>query len=354
MKLNHYNSDQLKNISVAPEQGLRVAMNIMSENALRLIPVVEPETMRLVGVLADGDIRRFLLTGSLDALVKEAANTTPIVATTEITLRNARSEMSTRGVDYLPVVKDGIVTDLFVLWAVYDSPSITAVIMAGGLGSRLSPITDNCPKPLVELGDKPILGHIIEHLRDQGVDRFVLCLNYLGDMIVDRFGHGSELGVQIEYVTEKMRLGTGGALSLVNEEWLTDSFLCMNGDILTDLDVSALTDEHNRSGSVATMVTRDFHYTVPYGVIQRDDHGRFLGSSEKPTVSFPINAGIYMLQKPVLSEIPKDEFFDLPTLFQKLLSKGQAVGTHAHEGRWIDIGTIDELERARKILQGTT
>lgn len=352
MKLIHFEGARLQAVCAHDHMSLRQAMIVMNEARLRLIPVVREGSAELVGVLADGDIRRFLAGGGKsDARVIDAINATPRVSRQPVAVKEARAELLRRGVEYLPVVKDGQITDLFVLWAINMPTETTAVIMAGGLGTRLSPLTDKCPKPLVELGGRPILSHIIEHLQSQGVSRFVLAVNYLAQMIVNRYGDGSDLGIEIEYVHETKRLGTGGALSLVAPELLSEPFLCMNGDILTDVDVGALTDAHRENDWSATMVTREHQYTVPYGVIRRSAEGRFQGSDEKPTVSFPINAGIYMLSKDVLPLIPQDEFFDLPTLFDRVQEKTMSAGTFGHDGRWIDIGSVAELERARLIFE---
>lgn len=353
MRVIHFSGSKLRDICVTVETSLREAMKLMTDHSIRLVPVIDPKTMYLVGVLADGDTRRFLSAdGSVDDAVGLACNRSPKVMTDPLSVGNARQELQLRKTEYLPVTQDEILTDMFVLWAVNTPLDTVAVIMAGGLGSRLAPITNTCPKPLVELAGKPILTHIIEHLRDQGVSRFVLSLNYLSDMIVNQYGTGRDLSVEITYVRETKRLGTGGALSLIDEAQLSEPFLCMNGDILSDIDVSAIMQRHKENGWQGTMVAKEFHYTVPYGVVRRSDTGEFQGSDEKPTLSFPINAGIYMLSKEVLSMIPKDEFFDLPTLFDKLSETPGRAGTCVHDGRWIDIGSLAELDRAQKLYEG--
>lgn len=352
MKLLHFKDSRLKEVCVCETASLRKAMAVMTQSSLRLIPVLKEDGQSLVGVLADGDIRRYLAAyGNVDDPVILVANTRPRIHTRPLSSQNAQSAMQLSGVEYLPVVQEGVLTDLYVLWAINAPSALTAVIMAGGLGSRLAPHTNDCPKPLVQLGDRPILTHIIENLRDQGVRKFVLCLNYLGQMIVDHYGDGSDLDVEISYVHETKRLGTGGALSLVPADQLSEPFLCMNGDILTDLDANALYEAHLATNWAGTMVTRDFQYQVPYGVIRKDDDGEFVGSDEKPSLSYPINAGIYMLSKDVLPLIPPDTFYDLPTLFNELIETPQSAGTFGHDGRWIDIGSVSELERARKIFE---
>lgn len=334
-------------VTVPSTATVRETMGVMSRQSLRLAPVVDPADGRFAGVAADGDLRRFLAGGgSLDAPVADAMNRSPIVTETDLGLHEVRTKMSWRGIEYLPLVQDGRLGALYVLWAGGLPQQLTAVIMAGGLGSRLRPMTDNCPKPLIPMGGRPILTHIMEHLRDEGVRRFILSVNYLGEMIVDHYGDGSDLGVEVDYVHETKRMGTGGALGLIDPGVLSEPFLCLNADILNDLDVNALLDKHQRNRWDATMVVRDHSYTVPYGVVRRSEDGLFLCSEEKPTVTFQINAGIYMLSKSVLPLIPRDQFYDLPCIFEEVRRRGMAGGTHLHEGRWIDVGTIAEYQRA--------
>lgn len=253
----------------------------------------------------------------------------------------------------MPELHDGKLVALHVLWVAPPPAEMTAVLMAGGLGSRLAPLTDDCPKPLLEMGNKPILTHIIEHLRDQGVRRFVLSVNYLAEMLVNHYGDGSELDVFIDYVHETKRMGTGGALSLVDPQALSDNFLVLNGDILNDVNISELSTAHQFGGWQATMVVREHSYTIPYGVVRSADDGSFEGAEEKPTMHYRINAGIYMLSKSVLKAVPGGIFYDLPTLFDDLPRHGMRGGTYTHPGRWIDIGNVADFNRARSIFEGS-
>ncbi len=354
MRLENRNGSALDQICVHDGQSVLEAMKIMSKAGLRLIPVLAADDNTFAGVVADGDIRRFLSDGGqMEDDVGQATNRTPATLDHSMSQTEARALMLRRGIEYLPVVKDGQLSSLYVLWVTASTQELTAVIMAGGLGSRLAPLTDNCPKPLLPLGDKPILTHIIENLRDQGVGRFVLSTNYLSEMIVDHYGDGSSLDVSISYVHETSRMGTGGALGLVDPAELSEPFLCLNGDILNDIDVDALREQHQSNQWDATMVVRDFSYTVPYGVVKTSADEAFVGAEEKPTTHYRINAGCYMLSKSVLGVVPQDKFYDLPTLFSDMLERGMKGGTYMHKGRWIDIGDIKELERARNIFKGS-
>lgn len=353
MRLANYTSRDLTHLCVHDGQTILEAMQVMTKAGLRLIPVKSQNDDSFVGVVADGDIRRFLSGGGqIDALVSAAVNKTPLVLNDALPLADVKARMERAGVEYLPYVKDGQLLSLYVLWIGTGLQKLSAVIMAGGLGSRLAPLTDTCPKPLLPIGDKPILTHIIQSLRDQGVGHFVISVNYLSEMIVNHYGDGSGLGVDIEYVYETERKGTGGALGLIPAETLSDPFLCLNGDILNDIDIDTLRAQHQSHMWDATMVVRDFAYTVPYGVVKVDDDEAFTGAEEKPTMHFRINAGFYMLSKSVLNVVPRGQFYDLPTLFTDLKDRNMKAGTCVHHGRWIDIGNITELQRARAIFEG--
>lgn len=352
MRLAKYQNRDLDHLCAGEANTVRETMAIMNQSGLRLVPVKSEIGNAFLGVVADGDLRRFLVAGgSLEAKVGQATNRSPVVISTDASSTEIRSLMLRRGIEYLPLVVDGELRAFYVLWTANTPKKLTAVIMAGGLGSRLAPLTDNCPKPLLELNGKPILSYIIEHLRDQGVTRFILSVNYLSEMIIDYYGDGSAMDVDIEYIHETKRMGTGGSLSTIDTEALSDPFLCLNGDLLSDIEVNDLQQQHRAENWDATMVVRDHNYTVPYGVVRQSDGGQFMGSDEKPTMTFKINAGIYMLSKSVLSVIPRNSFYDLPNLFDDLRSRDMRGGTYTHHGRWIDIGNFVDLERARKIYE---
>lgn len=353
MRLASYTGRDLPNLCIKETQSVLEAMQVMSKAGMRLVPVVRKSDNHFVGVVADGDLRRFLSSGGqMDAPVSDAVNRAPQIIETDMSALDVRAFMLRRGIEALPLVQNGQLVSLFVLWVASDTQALSAMIMAGGLGSRLAPLTDTCPKPLLLVGGKPILTHIIENLRDQGVKRFILSVNYLSEMIVDHYGDGSDLDVSISYQHETERMGTGGALGLVETAELSEPFLCLNGDILNDIDVDALMLQHTNNNWDATMVVRDFAYTVPYGVVDVGEDNTFQGAREKPTAHYRINAGFYMLSKSILTVVPRNVFYDLPTLFNDLQERNMKSGTYMHKGRWIDIGNVTELDRARAIFDG--
>lgn len=336
-------------LTVGSHDEIRHAMDRMNETGRTLLLVVDGD--RFVGVVADGDIRRYLAGGgTADEEVSVAVNRTPTTLPVDTASSEVRAFMARRGFEYLPLVEGDRVGALCILDRAPRSTELSAVIMAGGLGSRLAPLTDDCPKPLLPLGGKPILSHILNHLREQGIHRYVFSVSYLAHMIVDHYDDGSGFDCFIDYVHETQRLGTGGPLGLIDPALLSDPFLCVNGDVLNDVDVGALLETHVSNRWHATMVVRRHTNTIPYGVVETSDDGGFVQIHEKPVQSLLINAGVYMLSKSALEVVPTGRFYDLPSLFEDLPVRGMATGTFTHAGRWIDIGTRHEYDRAKAIL----
>lgn len=228
-----------------------------------------------------------------------------------------------------------------------------AVILAGGKGVRLRPLTYTIPKPLLPVGEKPILEEIVEWLKSYGVRDLILAVGYRAELIETYFRDGSQLDVQIDYVREAHPLGTAGPLSLVRRAFDLppgDPLLAMNGDFLTDLDLRAFVDFHRAGGYEITVATRAFEMQHPYGVIEVDGE-RVTGIVEKPVETDIVSAGIYALQPSALDAIPHDRFFDIPDLVNALLAEGRSVGAYQFAGQWIAIDRIEELEDAARLIR---
>jgi len=219
------------------------------------------------------------------------------------------------------------------------------VIMAGGLGSRLRPLTYQQPKPLLKVGTKPILETIIENFVSQGFYRFYLCINYKGHMIKEYFNDGNQWNIDIRYIEEPKRLGTAGALSLLPER-PNEPFFVMNGDLLTKVDFVRLLQFHQKQNAVATMCVREYTHTIPYGVTNLDG-SKVLDLVEKPTHRYHTNAGIYTVNPEMIDKIPADTFFDMPTLINHLLEEQLHIASFPLHEYWIDIGHIRDFEQAR-------
>lgn len=227
-----------------------------------------------------------------------------------------------------------------------------AVILAGGKGVRLRPLTYTIPKPLLPVGEKPILEEIIERLKAQGVRDFVIAVGYRAELIETYFRDGSQLGVRIAYVRETAPLGTAGPLALVRAQCDVpedEPLLVMNGDILTDLDTRALAQAHAASGCEMTVATREYQLHHPYGVIDVTD-GKISGITEKPSVTDTVSAGIYAIDASALDVVPEGRAFDMPDMVNALLAAGRSVGAYGFDDAWIAIDRIEQLEDAGRII----
>ena len=218
--------------------------------------------------------------------------------------------------------------------------------MVGGLGTRLRPLTQDTPKPMLKVGNKPILQTIVEKFAEYGFANITMCVNFNAGIIKDYFGDGKEFGVNIDYILEQKRMGTAGALSLLKER-PNEPFFVMNGDLLTNVNFEHIFNYHTLHKATATMCVREYDYEVPYGVVKMNDN-KIVEISEKPVQKFFVSAGIYMLSPEILDLIPKNEFYDMPTLFEKLIKLSKNIISFPIREYWLDIGRIEEYQRANE------
>lgn len=317
-----------------------------SSEGLRILIVLNEED-RFIGIIADPDIRKALLRGvSLDDNIKSVINYNPIVANVNDAKEKIFEISVKHNVYQIPIVNNEgqVVRIEQVIHNLVATPRDNkVVIMAGGLGMRLRPLTENLPKPMLPIGKKPILQIIVERFKKQGFTDIVLCVNYKAEVIESYFGNGEKYGVKITYVYEKKRMGTAGALSLL-EDIGNNPVLVVNGDVLTNVDYNKILEFHNEKKSLATMGVREYSYQNPYGVI-REDKGIIVAIEEKPNYTFLVNSGIYVLETDIISRIPKNQFFDMPSLFEKLMDTNR-IHSYLIEDYWIDIGRLEEYNKA--------
>jgi dTDP-glucose pyrophosphorylase len=336
-----------KKVVIAPEVSIREAIRTIDTGALQIALVVDTEN-RLQGTLTDGDVRRGILREvSFDDPVCKIMNSSPVVAHVHQGREKILNLMKERSLHQIPIVDgEGRLVGLEVVEALLQSQHFSnqVVIMAGGLGSRLRPMTNDCPKPMLKVGGRPILETLLRNLKEQGFFRIYLSVNYMADLITDYFGDGSAFGVEIEYLHEEKKLGTAGALSLMPEP-PTEPLVVMNGDLLTKVDFQHLFDFHNHHKAVATMCVREYDFQVPYGVVKVDQH-RMVGIEEKPVHKFFVNAGIYVLNPQVLTAIPQGTYCDMPAVFDRLAQEGHDSAAFPIREYWLDIGRLDDFERA--------
>jgi dTDP-glucose pyrophosphorylase len=308
---------------------------------------------KLVGTATDGDIRRAILAAvPLDSPISEVMNRTPVTAPVGITNEAALALMRRHAIHQLPVIDgDGRVREVKLIDRL-TRPSHGdhwVVLMAGGLGSRLKPLTDELPKPLIKVGDRPILETVLTGFVKAGFENFFISVNYKADMIRAHFGDGSAWGVRIEYLHEKERLGTAGALSLMPAR-PTRPFFVMNGDLLTTVDFEKMLRYHDEHSAYLTICVRDHNVTVPFGVVEFDGH-RLVSIVEKPTKKYFVNAGVYLLDPGVLDFVAAGEPVDMPVLIEQLVAAGRTVVVFPLREYWIDVGRLDDLQRASEEFQ---
>ena len=331
---------------IQPTASIRDAIEKIDTTGTQIVLVVDADN-HLLGTVSDGDIRRGLLSGvSLDQPVDRVMNAHPTVAHKRQSRQSILTLMRNKTLFQIPVIdEDGIVVGLEVLKKLLGhAHNNWVMIMAGGMGTRLRPHTDNCPKPMLHVGGKPILETILENFIRQDFRRFYLSVNYMADKIIDHFGDGSNWGVEIVYVREQERLGTAGALGLLPAS-PSEPILVMNGDLLTQVNFNQLLDFHHKHKSFATMAVREYEFQVPFGVVNLDSP-RILRIDEKPKHHFFVNAGIYVLDPEALKQVPSSGIFDMTTLFERLIEQQLPTAAFPVREYWLDIGRLDDFERA--------
>lgn len=340
---------QLSTLLVPDDATLYEALRVL-EGGAQSIAFVCDANQRVVGSLSDGDIRRALLAGArLDSRCLPAnMNRNFAFARTGTGRAEVLDVMRARDIGQLPILDDeGRLCGLHTVGQIItQSPRPNwAFILAGGLGTRLAPLTASVPKPMVLVAGRPILERLILHLMSHGIRNFFLSVNHLAHIVEDHFKDGSHLGCRIEYLRESLPLGTGGSLSLI-EEIPADPLLVVNGDLLTQCDIGQLLNFHAAGGYAATLAVRPHTVPIPFGVAQVDGD-RLVSLAEKPSIHMLINAGVYVLSPDALRLVPKGVEHPITELFDTCLSRGLDVGVHTLEHEWLDVGRHEDLKRAR-------
>jgi dTDP-glucose pyrophosphorylase len=328
---------------------IELAVRNLNQFSLRIVLVVS-EDNEFIGTISDGDVRRGLLKGlSLMSPILDIVQRNALVVPPDMHRDTVMKLMAANKIHQVPVVDEKNKIIGLHIWDEIIAPSSRSnlmVIMAGGLGTRLMPHTENCPKPLLPVAGKPILEHIIERAKLEGFHKFVLAINYLGNMIESYFGSGEKFGVQIEYLRETTPLGTAGALGLMMSR-PEAPFVVTNGDVITDIAYGELVDFHMRNLAIATMAVRLHEWQQPFGVVQVKGLD-IVGFEEKPIVRCHINAGVYVLSPEALEALPKNVRCDMPTIFERLQSQSKRVVAYPVHEPWLDVGRPSDLAEARQ------
>jgi len=343
-----------KSVILTPEATIRDAMRTIDEAALR-IALVCNEQQELLGTVTDGDIRRGLLAEcDMHDPVTQVMNTSPVVIKLTDTRQQRIALMDKHDLLALPVTDDNnCLVGLETLHQVLqpkkrDNP---VFIMAGGFGTRLRPLTDHCPKPMLRVGDKPMLEHLINQFIAFGFHDFYISTHYMPDQISDHFGDGSEWNVTVTYIHEDAPLGTGGALGLLPKNLPKLPLIMMNGDVLTKVDFKRLLDCHELNQFDATMCVRELEHKISFGVVESEDD-LITAMVEKPTYRYNINTGIYVLSPECVASVKPNIKIDLPTLLAQRMEQEEKVGIYTTYDYWLDIGQMADYQKAQQDIKG--
>jgi dTDP-glucose pyrophosphorylase len=327
---------------------IQQAIRNLDQVAIKIVLVVNQSGV-LEGTISDGDIRRGLLKGlDLNSPIASVIHRDALVVPPEMGREIVMQLMFANMVQQIPVVDEKHHVIGLHLWdKIVTPPNRTnlMVIMAGGMGTRLRPHTENCPKPLLAVAGKPMLEHIIDRAKQEGFNQFLIAIHYLGQMIEEYFGNGERFGVQIDYLREQSPLGTAGALGLITPRPEVP-FVVTNGDVITDIRYGELLDFHIRQAASATMAVRVHEWQHPFGVVQTKGL-EIVGFEEKPVARSHINAGIYALDPAALAVLPVDTHCDMPTLFECLRNQAKRIVAFPMHEPWLDVGQPADLEHAR-------
>jgi len=332
---------------------LEQAIEVLDKAALRIALVVDANDA-LLGTLTDGDVRRALLKHlPLETPVNQVMNVQPKTAEQSWTESRILAVMEVHELLQLPLVDaEKRVVGLANLHDIlnkhrHDNP---VFLMAGGFGTRLRPLTNNCPKPMLKVGDKPILEQILLNFVEAGFHRFYISTHYMPEVIRDYFGNGEKWGISIQYVHEEEPLGTGGALGLLPHDEIDQPLFMMNGDLLTSLNLHSFLEFHQAHNGVATMCVREYEHQVPYGVITSEGT-QIKSMVEKPVHRFFVNAGIYLLDPALVKSVEPGTRIDMPTLLEGQIDGGNAVNMFPIHEYWLDIGRMDDFHKAQTEMQ---
>ena len=339
--------ERFAQILVGPDATIRRAIEAIDAGTGAHLALVVDAERRLLGTVTDGDVRRALLHGAdLDAPVATIAHGEPVTTAPGAGEDELHALMERHSVEQIPIVEEGRVVDVALLrdLAEHAWSDHHVVLVAGGEGRRLRPLTEHVPKPMLPVGDRPLLERTIDRLRDAGVHRVAISTHHLADRIIDHFGNGAAHGVEVGYLSEDQPLGTAGALRLLGD--VRDPMVVINGDVLTGVDFRGMLAYHREHGAAVTVGVRRCELQIPYGVLECD--GPLIrGVCEKPRQSFLINAGVYLVEPTSLASIPEGRRFDMTDLMMALIAEGKRVVSFPIVEYWLDIGQPSDYEQAQ-------
>jgi dTDP-glucose pyrophosphorylase len=336
----------IEKLLVYKNNSIKDALEILDSVGKGIVILVN-ENNQLLATITDGDIRRAILKGySLEDSIEKVAHYNPIVAKKNMVKNEIKDIFIKKAVKDIPVVdENNKVIDLITINDILlpSGKKSVVIIMAGGLGTRLKDLTKEVPKPMLKVGEEPLLQHIIDNFKQYGYNRFTLSLNYKAEIIQNYFQDGIAYGVKINYVIEKERLGTAGGIKL-GKDFIDDDFFVINGDIFTNLNVDAMMNYHKENHFDITVGVRKYYYEVPYGVVEVENNC-IKTLKEKPKVDYLINGGIYCLNPELINYIPDNIYYEITDLINTCIEKGLKVGYYEIKDYWMDIGKLEDYNK---------
>ena len=338
----------LKKHGISPNATVRDAMrriNELSGESMTLFAVKDDAT--IIGSVTDGDIRRALIAGGeLSDKVSSVMNKDflAITASKDISLKMAEGRR--KHIELLPLIENGSVKDIIDLRAVHACLPMEAVMMAGGRGERLRPLTDNMPKPLLPVAGKPIIDYNVEELEACGIKKIHVTVNYLGDLIREHFANRKGRAV-VNCIAEPKRLGTFGSLAYIDNVE-TEDIIVMNSDLLSVIDFESMYLHHHETGADFTIAAVPYSVSIPFAIMRMQGR-RVKGLEEKPTYNYFANGGVYIMKSELIGKIKKGEYLDAPDFIMELIKENRNVGSFHIEGTWVDIGSPDDYRLANEL-----
>jgi len=336
----------MKNLILSQKASFKEAIKVLDKNGNGFLAIVD-ESNKLIGILTDGDIRRAILDNKTE--LSHIINKTPETMPESSSRFSVINQLKKSHKKHMPIIdNNGILKDVIVLSdSEFNLKPNWVVIMAGGLGTRLGELTKNIPKPMLEVGGKPMLLHIMELFVSHGFTKFFISVNFKAEIIKSYFKDGRDFGLKIVYLEETKRLGTGGALGLIQQD-IEHPLFVTNGDIITSIDYDDMLNYHKRNNSNATMAIRKSTYQIPYGVIEIDANNNICSLTEKPEHSYYVNTGTYIVNPETLSLVPKNEFYDLPRIFEQLQKNNKVTKSYEITQYWIDMGKPEDYDEIKR------
>lgn len=340
---------KINELIINKDYSIKQALEVLNDGA-KGIAFMTDKNKKLIGTITDGDIRRAILKDiSLDSSIDEIIHYNPVCANVHMTREEIKDLFIKKAVKEIPIVNDNnVLVDMISIKDILlpEGKENSVVVMAGGLGTRLKELTQEIPKPMLKVGQDPMLQHIINNFKQYGYNKILISVNYKAEIIENYFQDGYAHGVKIDYIKEHKRLGTAGGIKLA-KEYINAPFFVINGDIFTNLNVDNMMKFHTENNFDITVGIRKHSFQIPYGVVQVNDNN-ITELKEKPSIDYFINGGVYCLSPNLLKYIPEDKYFEITDLINICIKNNMRVGSYEIKEYWMDIGRLEDYNKVNQ------